>query len=49
MAANGKTVDMIQFTRSLLYYPSKPWVKQPRDRSLSGKARIRARKAAKRA
>lgn len=45
---SGKTDDMIMFTRSLRYYP-KP-EKQPveRDRSLRGKARIKARKAARR-
>ncbi len=48
MAANGKTLDMIQFTRSLFYYPTKPWVQKERDRSLRGKARIRARRAARR-
>ena len=46
--ASGKTEEMIMFSRSVLYYPAKPWVQKDRDRSLSGKARIRARKEARR-
>jgi hypothetical protein len=46
--ASGKTLDMIMFTRSLEWYPQSPWEQKPRDRSLRGKARIRARRAARR-
>jgi hypothetical protein len=46
--ASGKTEEMIMFTRSLAWYPKKPWVQKDRDRSLRGKARVRARKAARR-
>lgn len=46
--ASGKTEDMILFSRSLHWYPKVPWEQKPRDRSLRGKARIRARKAARR-
>lgn len=46
--ASGKTIEMITFSRMIR------WKKQPereqveRDRSLRGKARIKARKAARR-
>jgi hypothetical protein len=42
------TEEMILFTRSLQWYPKKEWVQKDRDRSLRGKARIKARKAARR-
>lgn len=46
--ASGKTWDMIALSRSFRYYPEPEWVQKPRNRSLRGKARIRARKAARR-
>jgi hypothetical protein len=46
--ASGKTLDIIAFSRSVMYWPVKPWVQKERDRSLPGKARVRARKAARR-
>ena len=46
--ASGKTLDMIMLTRSFEWYEKKPWVQKDRDRSLRGKARIKARKAARR-
>jgi hypothetical protein len=39
---------MIMFTRSLEWYPKPDNIRKDRDRSLPGKARIRARKAARR-
>ena len=46
---SGKTDEMIMFTRSLRYYPKPERPQKERDRSLRGKARIKARKAAQRA
>lgn len=46
--ASGKTWDMIALTRSFRYYPEPEWKQKDRDRSLPGKKRIRARKAARR-
>jgi hypothetical protein len=47
--ASGKTEDMIMFTRSLRWYPKQEKPTRERNRMLTGKARIRARKAAQRA
>jgi hypothetical protein len=47
--ASGKTEEMILFSRSLEWYPKPENVRKDRDRSLRGKDRIRARKAARRA
>jgi hypothetical protein len=47
--ASGKTLDLRLFERSIDYWPVKPWVQKERDRSLRGKARRLARKAARRA
>lgn len=44
--ASGKTLDMINLTRMMGWRRQAPWVQQTRDRSLRGKARIKARKAA---
>jgi hypothetical protein len=46
--ASGKTEEMILFTRSLEWYPKPEKVQKERDRSLRGKARAKARKAARR-
>lgn len=46
--ASGKTLELIALTRSFKWYPAKPFEQKPRDRSLPGKKRIRARKAAQR-
>ena len=46
--ASGKTEEMKMFTRSLAWYPKTEREQKDRDRSLSGKARKRARKAARR-
>lgn len=46
--ASGKTVEMIMFTRSLAWYPKPEPYTRDRDRSLRGKARVKARKAARR-
>lgn len=46
--ASGKTEEMIMLTRSFEWYPKPEWKQKDRDRSLRGKARIRARKAARR-
>lgn len=52
MSAHGKTLEMIEFSREWgmrLAERAGEWVQKPRDRSLRGKARIKARKAARRA
>ena len=46
--ASGKTEDMILLSRSFEWYPKPENVRKERDRSLSGKARRKARKEAKR-
>ncbi len=45
--ASGKTEEMIMFSRSVEWWEKKPWEQKDRDRSLSGKARRKARKAAR--
>jgi hypothetical protein len=46
--ASGKTEEMIMLTRSFEWYPKKEWEQKPRDRSLRGKARIKARRKVRR-
>lgn len=46
---SGKTLDMIALCNSFQYYPSPEVYVTERDRSLNGKARVKARKAARRA
>jgi hypothetical protein len=46
--ASGITEKMILFSRSLEWYPKPENVRKERDRSLSGKARKRARREARR-
>jgi hypothetical protein len=46
---HGKTEEMILFSRSLRYYPEPVKEKKERDRTLNGKARVKARKAKQRA
>lgn len=45
----GRTLWLEAFTRRMSYRTIKPRETRPRDRSLPGKARTRARKAAQRA
>lgn len=45
----GKTLDLIAEARALRWRTTKPFEAKPRDRSLRGKARIKARKEANRA
>lgn len=47
--AYGKTVELIQFSRAARWRRPDPRGKVERDRSLPGKSRIRARKAANKA
>jgi hypothetical protein len=47
--ASGKTEEMLLFDRSLQWYPKQEKPVKERNRLLTGKARIRARKAAQRA
>ena len=46
--ASGKTEEMIMLTRSFGWYRAPERPARERDRSLRGKARVRARKAARR-
>lgn len=41
---HGKTQELILFSRQQLWRTVKPFEKKERDRSLRGKARIKARK-----
>ena len=45
--AHGKTLDLIQFSKAARWRRPDPRGKVDRDRSLAGKDRIRARKAAR--
>jgi hypothetical protein len=45
----GKTIEMITRTRATRWRSEKPREATPRDRSLRGKARIKARKEANKA
>lgn len=45
--ANGKTLDLIALSRSLRWRDQPDRETRERDRSLAGKKRIRARRAAK--
>ena len=47
--ASGKTFDMLALTRQFRWRTIEDRETRPRDRSLSGKNRIRARKAANKA
>lgn len=42
--ASGKTNEMIAFSQHMDYRRVKPFEKKDRDRSLRGKARVKARK-----
>lgn len=44
--ASGVTEEMKNITKMMRWRRQAPWVQQTRDRSLRGKARIKARKAA---
>jgi hypothetical protein len=46
--AHGKTKEMIFHSRAYRWKTQPEWVQKERDRSLRGKDRIRARKAARR-
>lgn len=45
---NGKTTEMVALSRIFAYRKRAEWVQKDRDRSLPGKKRIKARKAARR-
>lgn len=45
----SKTDELNAFTRMMAWRKQAPWKPQPRDRSLRGKARIKARKEANKA
>jgi hypothetical protein len=45
--AHGKTLELIQFSKTARWRRPDPRGKVDRDRSLAGKDRIRARKAAR--
>ena len=46
--ASGITLKMREFVKALAEREPLEWVQKERDRSLAGKKRIRARKAARR-
>lgn len=45
---HGKTKEMYWFSQSAKYFPKTEREQKPRDRSLSGKARVKARREARR-